>query len=194
MDKRLNRRLRKGRRNAIWRALVKLKVTVATKKSHREIPARKRNTEYEAMKEWQMLKNSCTNYSRTVTTTWSLQREHTLWNNCKKMMLRKIWREEVQKKFLWKYQTKITGTNRMPAFWDTCCHPIVTYTGDSHQIPSQNKTKLQILNNWQNFKFQNFAKKRYRAEMGCGPDGRTHRRTDRWSENPPTTSLCRGII
>ena len=35
----------------------------------------------------------------------------------------------------------------MLAFWDTPCRPMITHTSDSHQIPSQKKTKskLQIL-------------------------------------------------
>ena len=42
-------------------------------------------------------------------------------------------------------------------FWDTPCRPMVTHTRDSHQIPSQNKTKskLQILKNCRKFKFCN---------------------------------------
>ena len=112
MEKKAAQGVQERRRNAIWRAPVKWKVTVTTKKSHREIPPRKRNTENEAMKDGQRLKNSCTNYTRTVMTTWSLQRDHTLWNNCKKIMLRKIWREEAQKKFLRKYWTKIIKKER----------------------------------------------------------------------------------
>ena len=47
----------------------------------------------------------------------------------------------------------------MPAFWDTPRRPMITHTSDSHQIPSQKKTKskLQILKNCQKFKFWNFA-------------------------------------
>ena len=59
--------------------------------------------------------------------------------------------------------TKIitTRTNRTPAFWDTPHRPMITHTSDSHQIPSQNKTKskLHILKNCQKFKFWNFTRK-----------------------------------
>ena len=46
-----------------------------------------------------------------------------------------------------------TRTSRMPAFWDTPRRPMITHTSDSHQIPSQKKTKskLWILKNYQNF-------------------------------------------
>ena len=78
-----------------------------------------------------------------------------------------------------------------------------THTSDSHQIPSQNKTKskLQIYKNCQKFKFQNFASnfhathflglfdKMYKYEMNATKTvgatewaqdaGRTGRRTDR---------------
>ena len=42
---------------------------------------------------------------------------------------------------------KTTRTTRTPVFWDTLCRPMITNTSDSHQIPSQNKTrsKSQIL-------------------------------------------------
>ena len=33
----------------------------------------------------------------------------------------------------------------MPAFWDTPYRLMITHTSDSHQIPSQNKSKLQSL-------------------------------------------------
>ena len=33
---------------------------------------------------------------------------------------------------------------RTPSFWDTPRHPMITHTSDSHQIPSQNKTKLKL--------------------------------------------------
>ena len=44
----------------------------------------------------------------------------------------------------------LTRTTRMPAFWDTLRCLMITHTSDSHQIPSQNKTKskLQSLKNW----------------------------------------------
>ena len=37
-----------------------------------------------------------------------------------------------------------TKTTRMPAFWDTPCHPMIIHTSDSHQIPSQKKTKSKL--------------------------------------------------
>ena len=46
----------------------------------------------------------------------------------------------------------------MPAFWDTPRRPMITHTSDSHQIPSQSKTKLQILKNCQKFKSWNCAR------------------------------------
>ena len=52
----------------------------------------------------------------------------------------------------------ITRTTKTPAFWDTPRCPMITHTGDSHQIPSQNKTKLQIQKNFQKYKFLTFAK------------------------------------
>ena len=47
-----------------------------------------------------------------------------------------------------------TRTTRMPAFWDTRHHHRITHTSDSHQIPSQNKTKskLQLLKDCQKVK------------------------------------------
>ena len=36
------------------------------------------------------------------------------------------------------------GLTIMPVFWDIPRRPMITHTSDSHQIPSQNKTKLQI--------------------------------------------------
>ena len=64
----------------------------------------------------------------------------------------------------WQQISVITGTTRLPAFWDS--HPLpppcpmITHISDSHQIPSQNKTKskLQIYKNFQKYKFWNFAK------------------------------------
>ena len=38
----------------------------------------------------------------------------------------------------------ITRSTKMPAFWDTPHHPMITHTSDSHQIPSQNKTKSKL--------------------------------------------------
>ena len=37
-----------------------------------------------------------------------------------------------------------TRTTRTPAFWDTLRRPVITHTSDSHQIPSQNKTKSKL--------------------------------------------------
>ena len=37
-----------------------------------------------------------------------------------------------------------TRTTRMPTFWDTPCLPMITHTSDSHQIPSENKTKSKL--------------------------------------------------
>ena len=39
------------------------------------------------------------------------------------------------------YETRKTRT---PAFWDTPCRPMITHTSDSHQTPSQNKTKSKL--------------------------------------------------
>ena len=49
---------------------------------------------------------------------------------------------------------------RTPAFWDTPHRSMITHTSDSHQIPSQNKTKskLQILINCQKFEYWNYAR------------------------------------
>ena len=49
-----------------------------------------------------------------------------------------------------------TRTIKTPAFWDTPRRSMITHTGDSHQVPSQNKTKsskLQTLKNCQKLKF-----------------------------------------
>ena len=35
-------------------------------------------------------------------------------------------------------------TTRMPVFWDTSRHPMITHTSDAHQIASQNKTKSKL--------------------------------------------------
>ena len=61
-----------------------------------------------------------------------------------------------------------TRQTRTPAFWDTRRHPIITLTIDSHQIPSQNKTKakLQISKKCQNFKFW-FCNKPYTRHKWC---------------------------
>ena len=49
------------------------------------------------------------------------------------------------------FTSRRTRTTRTPAFWDTPRHPMITHTSDSHQIPSQNKTKSKlqkIAKNW----------------------------------------------
>ena len=50
--------------------------------------------------------------------------------------------------------SELTRTTRTPAFWDTP-PPMITHTSDSHQIPSQCKTKpkLRILKNCKKFLF-----------------------------------------
>ena len=53
-----------------------------------------------------------------------------------------------------KYSADETRTTRMPAFWDTPCRPMITHTSDSHQIASQNKTKLQIKKIAKNWNFE----------------------------------------
>ena len=40
--------------------------------------------------------------------------------------------------------TRSTRTTRTLAFWDTPHRPMITHTSDSHQIPSQNKTKSKL--------------------------------------------------
>ena len=57
----------------------------------------------------------------------------------------------------------ITRATRMPAFWDTPRHPMITHTSDSHQIPSQNKTKskLQISKKLPKIQILKFCKKLY---------------------------------
>ena len=92
----------------------------------------------------------------------------------------------------------------MPAFWDTPHRPMITHTSDSHQIPSQNKTKskFQILKN------SKFCKKlymrhtflsclMYKYEMdpirtvGATEQTRDAGQTDEVKPiYPPTTSLC----
>ena len=74
---------------------------------------------------------------------------------------------------------------------------MITHTSDSHQIPSQMKTKskLQILKNCQKLNFCNFARniwngsnqnwRRYREDTGCGTDRRTDGRTDGMKPIPP---------
>ena len=115
----------------------------------------------------------------------------------------------------------ITRTTETPAFWDTPRRPMITHshTSDSHQIPSQNKTKskLQILKNCQKLTFckklhvthlLKFLDKMYKYEkdptrtvgtteqtcMWCGIDaGQTDGRTDGVKPiYPPTTLLCGG--
>ena len=58
------------------------------------------------------------------------------------------------------YQTR---TTRTPAFWDTPRRPMITHTCDSHQIPSQNKTKskLQILKKLPKIKILKFCSQLY---------------------------------
>ena len=105
--------------------------------------------------------------------------------------------------YLSQYWTRTTG---MPVFWDTHHHHIFTHTSDSHQIPSQNKTKskLQILKIVKNSIFEilqetlhathllTLLNKMYKYEMdptrtvGATEQtrdvGRTDRRTDRWMD------------
>ena len=94
---------------------------------------------------------------------------------------------------------------------------MITYTSDSHQTPSQNKTKLILKKNCQKLKFLNFARnlicathllklldKMYKYEMDTARTvgtteqtrdaGRTDGRTDRWSETniPPNNFVVRG--
>ena len=103
--------------------------------------------------------------------------------------------------------TRTTGTS---AFWDTPHRPMITHTRDSHQIPSQNKTKwkLQIkkkIAKNSNFKILqlslqathllNLLDKMYKVlQSGHGMrDGRTDRRMDGVKPiYPPTTLLCGG--
>ena len=63
---------------------------------------------------------------------------------------------------LWLLSPGKTRT-RTPAFWDTPCHPMITHTSDSHQIPSQQKTKskLWIWKKLPKFQILKFCKKRY---------------------------------
>ena len=90
-----------------------------------------------------------------------------------------------------KWPRRITRTTRTPAFSETPCHPMITHTSDSHQIPSQNKTKskLQI---WKKLQ------EPLHADMGCRTDQRTDGRMDEGTDGvkpiwyPPTTSLCWG--
>ena len=102
-----------------------------------------------------------------------------------------------------------TRTTRTPAFWDTPRRPMITHTSDSHQIPSQNKTKskLQILKNCQKFKILHASihathllklpDKMYKYKMdptrtvGATERTRDAGRMDGRSETstPPTTSL-----
>ena len=74
--------------------------------------------------------------------------------------------------------------------------PMITHTGDSYQIPSQNKTKskFQIFKNCQNF---NQNCRHYRVDTGCGMDGWTDGRTDgrmEWNQYTPLTTLLSGGI
>ena len=117
----------------------------------------------------------------------------------------------------WGMKAVSTRTTRMPAFWDTPRHPMITHPSDSRQTPIQNKTKskLQILKNCQIFQFWNVVKnvahllklldKMYKYEMDptrtAGTTERTRDagRTDRQTDGekpiyPTTTSLCGGII
>ena len=118
--------------------------------------------------------------------------------------------------------TGVTRTTRTPAFWDTPCHPMITHTSDSHQIPNQKKTKskLQIKKNAKNSNFEIFQRtlhsthllmlldKMYKYEMdptrtvgatertwNAGrTDGRMEGRTDGQSETniPPNNFVVRG--
>ena len=99
-------------------------------------------------------------------------------------------------------------------------HPMITHTNDSHQIPSQNKTKskLQIKNKLPKIQILQetlhgthllkLLDKMYKYEMdptrtlgateqardAGQTDGQTDGWTDGWSKTiyPPTTSLCGG--
>ena len=99
----------------------------------------------------------------------------------------------------------LTRTTRTPAFWDTPRCPMITHTSNSHQIPSQNKTKskLNFFRNCQKFKFWNFARnftsnqncRPYRADMGCGRDGRRDGGSETNIPPPPPQQLrCAGGI
>ena len=60
---------------------------------------------------------------------WNIQPIFIIWVLCVEFQIRNQ---------ITKNQTR---TTRMPAFWDTPRRPMITHTSDSHQIPSQNKTK-----------------------------------------------------
>ena len=115
----------------------------------------------------------------------------------------------------------ITRTTRTPAFWDIPRCAVITHTSDSHQIPSQNKTKIkatkfknlpkiQILKFWQKlYTWHTFWSslircgsnqncRHYRADTRCGTDGRTDGRTDGWTDGvkpiyTPNNSFVRGV-
>ena len=143
-----------------------------------------------------------------------------------RMYGRKLTMLYIMRRLEWQYGTQVfimtyqsvTRTTRTPLFWDTPHRPMITHTSDSHQIPSQNKTKskLQILKNCRKFKLCNFAKKLYmwhtfwsclircinmkwiQPELQALQErtrdaGGTDRRTDGQNEtNIPSQQLCRG--
>ena len=115
------------------------------------------------------------------------------------------WKSMVKSMHLVKSQDYIVGsvTNRFTSsVLRYHHHHMITHTSDSHQIPSQNKTKskLQILKNCQKFKFckkyytwhtfwsflirckkwngSNQNCTRYRADTGCGTGGQTDGRNE----------------
>ena len=108
---------------------------------------------------------------------------------------------------------------RTPAFWDTPTRLMITYTSDSHQIPSQNKTtsKLRILKIAKNSNFEilhetlhathllQLLDKMYKYEMDpirtvgaterTRNAGRTDGRTDgnQYTPLPPQQLRCAGV-
>ena len=107
-----------------------------------------------------------------------------------------------------------TRTTRTPAFWDTPHRHMITHTNDSHQIPSQNKTKLQIYKIAKNSNFEilqetlhathllKLLDKMYEYEMNLTRTvgatertwdaGRTDGRTE-WNQYTPQQLRCVGV-
>ena len=79
----------------------------------------------------------------------------------------------------------------MPAFWDTPHRPMITHTSDSHQIPSQSKTKSKL-----HIKIRCINMKWIQPELWVLQSGHGMRdgRTDGQNETniPPSTLLCEG--
>ena len=97
-------------------------------------------------------------------------------------------------------EPNLTRTIRTPAFWDTLCRPMLVIQIRS-QVKSRQSQSYKFWKIAKNSNFKIFAKnvtcdtppevacRRYRADMGCGADGRMDGRT-KWNQYTPQQICC----